>query len=223
MKVFITGIATKFDVELARVFAQNGHEVYAGDSSRGYDAEGFAEILQFNPDCPDSIDKARGLLFQNPGYIDLYINTTDYKSPGDNFSVSDNIDYDVMREVYTANVLRTISMYEGFLPLVKNGELKRYCFITSVKASVNLCADISGYAYNMSKAGLHNFLQIIKNKLAPEGFTFRVFDPLSGGIPDDLAGRSAYSYFTRRRAADAGRDDETRLVIRDAFGRQYGW
>jgi NADPH-dependent curcumin reductase CurA len=114
-------------------------------------------------------------------------------------------------------------MYEGFLPLMKKGGLKRCCFITSAKASINLCTDISGYGYNMSKAGLHNFLQIIKNKLMPEGFTFRAFDPSSGELPDESASKSAYHYFTRRRGVEGGRDDEPKLVIRDAFGRQHSW
>ena len=222
MTVFITGIANKFDVELARIFAENGYKVYAGDSGMGREAEAFAELVHFNPDDSESIDKACGQLLQNPGHIDLYIDTSDYKSPGDNFTVSDNIDYDVMQEVYTANVLRTIAMYEGFFPLMKNGKLKRYCFITSAKASINHCADIAGYAYNMSKAGLHNFLQIAKNKLMPDGFTFRAFDPSSGELPENSASRSAFNYFTRRRAVE-GRDDEPKLAIRDAFGRQHSW
>ena len=223
MTAFLTGIANGFDVELAKVFSENGHKVYARDAGRGSDAKPFAELVSFDPDNSESIDNMCGQLLQNPGHIDLYIETADYKSPKDNFSVLENIDYDVIQEVYTANVLRTIAMYEGFFPLVKKGTLKRYCFITSVKASINFCDGISEYGYNMSKAGLHNFMQIIKNKLMPDGFTFRAFDPLSGGLSDEMASKSAFSYFTRRRAVEGGRDDELKLVIRDALGKQYSW
>ena len=182
---FLTGIANGFDFELARVFADNGYKVYDG-----------------------------GKLLENPAHIDIYIDTANYKSPDDHFSVSRDIDYDLIQEIYTANVLKTIEMYEELFPLVEKGELKRYCFITSVKRT--------GYGYNMSKAGLHNFLQIIKNKLMPEGFTFRAFDPSSGELPDEAASKSAFNYFTRRRGIE-GRDDEPNLVIRDAFGKQHGW
>jgi NAD(P)-dependent dehydrogenase (short-subunit alcohol dehydrogenase family) len=228
MTVFITGIASGFDVELARVFAENRYKVYAGDAGRGCDAREFAEIVDFNPDSPESIDEACERLLQNPAHIDIYINTGDYKVPDsnfpdDNFTVSDDIDYETIKSIYNANVLWSIAMYEGFLPLVKNGGVKRYCFITNAKASVNHCADITGYGYNMSKAGLHNFLQIIKNKLMPDGFTFRAFDPSSGELPDEEASRSAFNYFTRRRGVEGGRDDEPKLVIRDAFGRQHSW
>ena len=194
MKAFLTGAINGFDKELAAILSDNGYDVYIG---------------------ADSVD--------NLDSIDLYIDTSNYKSTGDKFTVADDIDYDVMQKTYTANVLNVIETHEKLLPLMKNGQLKRYCFITSSKASVNLCRDISEYAYNMSKAGLHNFLQITKNKLLPEGFTFRAFDPLSGELSDKAAAMSAFNYFTRRRAIEGGRDDERTLAIRDAFGRQYTW
>lgn len=221
MTAFLTGITNGFDIELAKILFENGYKVYAAASNTA--AGSFAELVRFDLDRSDSIEKACGDLLQNPGHIDLYIDTSNYKSIRDNFTVSDNIDYDVINEIYTANVLRPIRLYEGFFPLVQKGELKRYCFITSAKASVNLCGDVSGYGYNMSKAGLHNFLQIIKNKLIPDGFTFRAFDPLTDELPDDMSGKSAFNYFTRRRGGEGGRDDEAKLVIRDALGRQQSW
>lgn len=222
MTAFLTGIANGFDIELAKVLSANGYKVYAGNSGRDGDAEAFAEIIRFDPDNSGSIDKACEFLLENPGHIDLYVDTSNYKSSKDNFTVADNIDYDVIKEVYTANVLRPIGLYEGFFPLMKSGTLRRYCFITDAKASINHCKDVSGYGFNMSKAGLYNFIQIMKNKLMPEGFTFRVFDPLTGALSDEAAAKSAFNYFTRRRGIE-GRDDELKLVIRDAFGRQQNW
>jgi NAD(P)-dependent dehydrogenase (short-subunit alcohol dehydrogenase family) len=108
MTAFLTGIANEFDVELARVFAENGYKVYAGDADdagKGSDAEAFAELIRFDPDNPDSIDKACGQFLQNPGYIDIYINTADYKLPEDNFILSNNsdnsnnIDYAVFEKI----------------------------------------------------------------------------------------------------------------------------
>jgi hypothetical protein len=194
MTAFLTGSANRFDTELAKILSDNGYEVYIGIDS-----------------------------VENISHIDLYIDTNNYKSSKDTFTVSDDIDYDVMQEIYTENVLKPIENYEKLLPLTQNGQLKRYCFITSSKASVNLSRDVSEYGYNMSKAGLHNFLQITKNRLSPEGFTFRAFDPLTGELSDKEAAMSAFNYFTRRRGVEGGRDDERTLVIRDAFGRQYSW
>lgn len=223
MTAFLTGISNKFDVELTKILSENGYKTYAGDSGMGDAVKNFAELVEFNPDNSENIDKACGELLKNPGHIDLYIDTANYKLPEDDFNVSGNVDYDIIKEIYTANVLRPIALYEGFMPLIKKGSLKRCCFLTSAKASVNMCTDISGYGYNMSKAGLYNFLQIIKNKLSPEGFTFRIFDPSFGELTDEAASKSAYNYFTRRRGVEGGRDDESRLVIRNAFGRQQSW
>jgi len=158
-----------------------------------------------------------------PDYIDIYIETANYKSDSDDFSVEDDIDYDAVYETYAANVLKPLETYEEFLPLIKLGSVKRLCFITGSGAGINNCSDVSGFGYNMSKAGLHNFLQIIKNRLSPEGFTFRAFDPSGGEISDKLSAVSAFNYFTRRRGVEGGRDDEPKFVIRDAFGRERSW
>jgi len=187
---FLTGIANDFDIELAKTLSENGYKVYSYDMVNEID------------------------------HIDLYIDTSNYKPENDKFTVSDEIDYDLIKTIYTENVLKPIAMYEELLPLMKAGSLKRYCFITSANAGINQNADTSGYGYNMSKAGLHNFLQIIKNKLMPQGFTFRAFDP--SALSPDKSSKSAYNYFTRRRGVE-GRDDEPKFRIRDAFGREYSW
>ena len=150
--VFKTGIANGFDVELAKTFHENGYKVYAGDAGRGREAGAFAQTVDFDPDNPESIDGACARLTGEAGHIDIYVDTSDYRSPGDGFTLHGDINYDVMKEVYNANVLRPIAVYEGFLPLVRAGETKRLCFITGAGASNNQCADTSGYAYNMSKA-----------------------------------------------------------------------
>ena len=220
---FLTGIANGFDVALAKAFHENGWKVCAGDAGMGSAARAFAQIVGFDPDNPESIDGACTRLLADPGHIDIYVDTSDYRSPGDGFSLSGDIDYDVMREVYTANVLRPIAAYEGFLPLLRAGETKRLCFVTGAGASNNLCADVSGYSYNMAKAGLHNFLQIVKNRLMPEGFTLRAYDSCRGKLSDELSAAGAFNYFTRRRGVEGGRDDEPKFVMRDAFGRHMSW
>jgi hypothetical protein len=65
-----------------------------------------------------------------------------------------------------------------------------------------------------------------RNKLAPKGYTFRVFDPMDREVPPEAAAESAYNYVTRRRGTenrDPLRDDEDNLVFRDAQGRQHCW
>jgi hypothetical protein len=79
----------------------------------------------------------------------------------------------------------------------------------------------------MSKAALHQFIQMTRNKLVPKGYTFRVFDPMdTSEITPEAAAESAFNYIMRRRGTennDPKRDDEDNLVFRDAQGRQHSW
>ncbi|MBR5680809.1 MAG: hypothetical protein IKX19_09165 [Clostridia bacterium] len=79
----------------------------------------------------------------------------------------------------------------------------------------------------MAKAALNQILTVSKNGLRERGFTFRLFDPMTGEIPPEKAAASAYAYFTRDRFDDGpgrlDRDDENNLVIRDALGREIPW
>ena len=219
---FLTGIANDFDVELAKTLYENGYTVFSTDKGKARDTAKFAQIISFDPDYADSAAKAGAEFGEKYGHIDLYIETADFRSDDDTFTVTDEIDFDLLKAIYTENVLRPIAVYEAFLPLMKAGNLKRLCFITSAGASINHTTDTSGYGYNMSKAALHNVLQIMKNNLMPKGFSFRAFDPSVGKIAPTAAARSAYNYFTRRRGIE-GRDDEPKLKIRDALGREYSW
>ena len=219
---FLTGIANDFDVELAKTLSENGYKVYSRDTGKGAEAAGFVTIINFDPDNSENIGNACQELLNNPGHIDLYIETADCRLEDDKFAVFDDVDFDLIKLTYTENVLRPIGIFENFLPLIKKGNLKRCCFITSANASINQNTDTTGYAYNMSKAGLHNFLQITKNKLVSQGFSFRAYDPSLSRLSAEKSGKSAYYYFIRRRGIE-GRDDEPNLKIRDAFGREYSW
>ena len=131
-----------------------------------------------------------------------------------------------MRGLYEKNVLRPMASLEAYLSLLEAGEGRRLCFIASSEASVNEAKGVDGYGYKMAKAAMSNFYQMISNKLSPAGYTFRVFDPMRGEIAPELAAEGAYNYFTRRRGTENHnplRDDETRLVFRDALAREHAW
>ena len=161
-----------------------------------------------------------------PDALDFLVDTTDFTHPADIFTVTDGIDTDVIAQVYRQNVIGPMATLEGMLPLLDAGEGKRLCYISGARASINETRDTKGYAYNMSKAGLHQFLQLVSNKLTPMGYTFRVYDPMGEKIAPQAAAEGAFHYFTRRRGTenfDIRRDDENNLAMRDAEGRLHGW
>jgi len=197
--VFITGQKSDFDKCLAEIFVREGYNTIIADKN---DPTGIID------------------------FIDIYIDVSDDRNSADSFSIRDGLDEAVIRSVYEVNVLESMKMLETFLPSLDNGCGKRLCFLTAAEASINETHDISGYAYKMSKAAIHNFYQMISNKLSPAGYTFRIFDPMYGIIDAKASAEGAFNYFTRRRGIEQNnplRDDETRLVFRDATGREHAW
>lgn len=214
--VLITGLKKEFDKKLVEVFVREGYKVFAlGD-------EKIDEVFPLSFDLKETAEK----IFKDTGSIDIYIDVSDEHGDSDMFDVRTGIDDKVMRELFDANVTRPMAMLEAFFPLLEAGNVKRICYLTSAQASINETRDTNGYGYKMSKAALHNFLQITRNALAPKNYSMRVFDPSFITVPAQVAAEAAYNYFTRGRGVERGdplRDDENNLVFRDAFGRQHSW
>jgi NAD(P)-dependent dehydrogenase (short-subunit alcohol dehydrogenase family) len=119
-----------------------------------------------------------------------------------------------------------MALIEAFLPLLEEGENKRLFYVSSAEATINENRRTDRYGYAMAKSALHQFLQMIKNRLYENGYTFRVFDPMEGKVAPEAAAESAFNYIIRRRGTenhDPRRDDEDNLVLRDAEGRLHGW
>jgi len=217
----ITGLKTAFDTETAKVFVREGYKVFAAGSGQ------INGVTLIPADLKDAVKE----ILKYTGSIDIYIDVSDERSPLDNFELRAGVNDLVMRELYDANVIKPMAMLEAFLPLLEAGEGKRVCYLTSAQASINETRETDGYGYKMAKAGLHNFLQITRNVLAPRGYTIRVFDPADGrtngsALTARQAAEAAFNYFSRMRGIERGdpqRDDETNLVFRDAYGRQHSW
>jgi NAD(P)-dependent dehydrogenase (short-subunit alcohol dehydrogenase family) len=214
--VLVTSLNTIFGETLAAVFARKGFQVFA----LGNKPIENVTLLPLDP------NEAAAALREKAGKLDYLLDTTDIHSPKDTFTVRDGIDTAVVEQVYRQNVLTSMALLEAFLPLLDQGEGKRLFYLTRAEASVNETRRIDHFAYNMSKAALHQFIQMTRNKLAPKGYTFRVFDPMDTEVSPEAASESAYNYITRRRGTennDPLRDDEDNFVFRDAQGRQHSW
>jgi len=212
----VTCLDTLFDETLAKIFAREGFHVFALGNKP-------IENITLLPQDPY---KAAETLKEKTGKLDFLLDTTDVRSPKDTFTVRDGIDTKVIEQVYRQNVLVSMAILEAFLPLLDQGEGKRLFYLTSTDASINETCRTDHFAYNMSKAALHQFIQMTRNKLASKGYTFRVFDPMTGELPPEASAESAYNYITRRRGTennDPLRDDEENLVFRDVQGRQHSW
>jgi len=214
--VLVTSTDTIFGEALAAIFAREGFQVFALGN----------KPIEKVTLLPIYLNEAAAAIKEKAGKLDFLLDTTDVSSQKDNFTVRDVIDVGVIEQVYRQNVLSSMALLEAFLPLLHEGEGKRLFYLTRADASVNETRRIDHYAYNLSKAALHQFIQMTRNKLAPKGYTFRVFDPMDREVPPEAAAEGAYNYITRRRGTENNdhlRDDEDNLVFRDAQGRQHSW
>jgi NAD(P)-dependent dehydrogenase (short-subunit alcohol dehydrogenase family) len=195
-RVLITDNNREFDTFLAEAFLREGFTVYTAGVNEPVDG------------------------------IDLYIDVSDVRDGADSFTIRDGLDEKFIRSVYEKNVIAPMAMLEKYLPLLDTGSGKRLCYLTAAEASLNETRDINGYAYKLSKAAMHNFYQMTANKLTPNGYTFRFYDPMFGSVDPKASAEAAFNYFTRKRGTehnDPLRDDETRWVFRDALGREHTW
>ena len=222
--VLITCVGGAFDGNLYNVFRREGYETFAMGENLPHDLTKAAEIVQ-----------------EKIGKLDFLVDTTDYVDPDDDFSIAGTgIDTDIIERTFRENVLRPMAILEAFLPLLDTGYDKRLFYLSAREASINEKRSSARYAYSMSKAALHQFIQTTRNVLVPDapidrwadrshlppGYTFRVFDPMHGKIAPEISAESAFLYITRRRGTendDPFRDDENNLVMRDAEGRQVPW
>jgi NAD(P)-dependent dehydrogenase (short-subunit alcohol dehydrogenase family) len=214
--VLVTSLDTIFSETLAAIFAREGFQVFALGN----------KPIEMVTLLPPALNPAAAALREKAGKLDFLLDTTDVSSRKDTFTVRGGIDGAVVEQVYRQNVLTSMALLEAFLPLLDQGEGKRLFYLTRAEASINETRCIDHFAYNMSKAALHQFIQMTRNKLAPKGYTFRVFDPMEREVSPEAAAESAYNYITRRRGTenhDPLRDDEDNLVFRDAQGRQHSW
>jgi len=194
--VLITAQKNAFDKHLAKVFTREGYEVVI-------------------PGVNEPSKK-----------IDIYIDVSNKRDKEDTFSIRDGLNEKVIKRVYKANVEVPMKLLEKYLPLLDKGKSKRLCFLSGVDASINETYDTTGYAYKTSKAAMHNLFMITWNTLEKDGYTFRVYDPLCDKVDAKAAAEGAFTYFTLKRGTehdDPQRDDENRLVLRDALGREHTW
>jgi len=214
--VLVTYLDTIFGETLAAVFAREGFQVFALGN----------KPIEKVTLLPLDLNEAAATLREKAGKLDFLLDTTDVISPKDTFTVRDGIDTSIVEQVYRQNVLSSMALLEAFLPLLDRGEGKRLFYLTRADASINETRRIDHFAYNMSKAALHQFIQMTRNKLAHKGYTFRVFDPMDSEVSPEAAAEGAFNYITRRRGTENNdhlRDDEDNLVFRDAQGRQHSW
>jgi len=197
MKIYLTSLESAFAKALKNEFVARGHEVFAGED------------------------------LQKLSVIDLFVATENKRLDGDDFTVNDGIKPEIVLESLRYNMIAPIKALEAATNALDASEIKRVCFLSSHKACVTGCEETSGYGYNMAKAALHQALHLTFNRLRPEGYTMRLYDPLEGELPAEVSAFTAAEFFLRSRSYDPdnkeNRSDEHNFALYDAKNRHISW
>ncbi len=231
----VTGADRGLGQALVAGLCDRGWQVFAGQYMPDW-----PDLGQLVEQCPDrlhivpldvasieSVRAAAEAVAALTDRVDVIINNAGVTSRTSRIPISEPQDYDEMHRLYNVNALGSLRVVEAFLPLTRESDLKRLCFVSSEAGSVGMAQRTAWYAYCMSKAALNMGVKLMFNHLRPEGYTFRLYHPgwvrsymggrknLEADLEPEVAAAYALPFFLDARA------DEDRLVLRDYLGREW--
>ena len=217
----ITGANRGLGFATARRLSQSGVKVIVGARSRanGEDAadrlrrEGLdCEPLHIDVDSPASVREAAALVEQEHGRIDILVNNAGILPEATASDVGRPLDLRLVRETFETNVFGTISVTNGFLPLLRRSASGRIVNVSSTMGSLTDQTDPSSPyygllvpAYQMSKAALNGFTIALSKALTDT--SIKVNSVCPGWVQTDLGGPE------NRAAAPTTADEAAQIVV----------
>jgi len=195
--VFITGADKGLGRSLTKVFLEQGFHTFAGqfDPETGLPAleERFPDTLELIPlDVTDlsSVERAAVLVAEKTSALDILINNAGV-FPGGSRVPLEELELSERRFFHTmdVNAFGPLRVTQQFLPLLREGEMKRIVNVSSEAGSIADCWRNQEYAYCMSKAALNMQSKILQNYLGPDGFKVLAVHP--GWMRTDMGGAEA--------------------------------
>lgn len=186
--VVITGADRGIGFALAEIYVKNGYTVYAGQfmpdwpqlSNLKAEFPDRLYIIPLNVGDDASVKNAARMVGEITNRVDVLINCAGIFPPAD--------DRAHFNSTFQVNALGALRMVDCFLPLMQEGD-KRLCTVSSEAGIIALCSREDRFVYCSSKAALNISMQMLFNKLRPEGFTFRMYHP--GWVRSYMHGQKA--------------------------------
>ena len=235
--VLITGADRGLGLGLAGLLLSQGWHVLAGQYFPAWPE--LTGLLQQYPQrlnlfpldvaSMESVQTAACSLANQVERLDVLINNAGVNSPTNERSIREGLDYADMHRLYDINALGPLRVVEAFLPILDRGGMKRLCFVSSEAGSIGRMTRTAWQPYCMSKAALNMGIQILFNRLHPEGYTFRVYHPgwvrsYMGGQKNnqaDLEPEQAAAYAIPFFLNDLENEDHLSLI--DYQGQTWPW
>jgi hypothetical protein len=141
-----------------------------------------------------------------------------------NHSINEPLGFAHLLKEYEETALKMLKAVSEALPLFKDSESARICFINSINSSINRVNDFDGGYERIINAACNMAIKTMFNRLRPLGYTFRVYAAYD--IDDPNEGNYAAEYFLANRSFEREsfeHSDENRLVMRDKYEQEIPW
>ena len=194
--ILITGADRGLGFALVQTFLSSGHTIFActyesGEELHSLSLDNYQNLFPIPMDITDenSVKNAAKRIADLSSNLDILINNA-----GIHLETSrkplEEADFDAMSAMFHLNTLGPLRVTREFLPLLRQGRLKRVINISSEAGSIEDCNwRKSEFGYCMSKAALNMQSKILHNYLSPEGFKILSIHP--GWMRTDMGGPDA--------------------------------
>ena len=186
MTIVVTGANRGIGYELARQYAEAGHEVIA--TTRGDIPPDLAETVSWQRlDVTDADAVSRLGRDLAAAEIELLIcNAGIYPDKGQ--SLPDGYPPEMWAQVFAVNVTGVFLTVQALLPALARARDGRIAVIASMMGSSS-CAAGGSYIYRASKAAAVNLSRNLARDLAPQGISVGAYHP--GWVSTDMGGTAA--------------------------------
>jgi len=182
--IVITGANRGIGLELARQYADAGHDVIR--AMRGVDKADPPFGTSMMLDVTDDASVARFAAALDGKPIDLLINNAGISGPAR--QDSRDMDFAGFAQVLDANVLGPLRVTQALLPNLRKADAAKVAVVSSRMGS--LASPQSGHvAYRASKSAVNKVFQCLASDLADEGIAVTMLHP--GWVRTDMGGPNA--------------------------------
>ena len=196
----VTGANKGIGLEICRQLAQKGFHVLLGsrDQARGQEAAASlardgaeVEPMVIDLAAPATFEKARKLIEERFGRLDVLINNAAIGEPEDFQRTAESVSIETLRRTFETNFFGLVDLTQRLLPLLQRSEHPRIVNQSSILASLtehsdpnSVIADVHALAYDASKTAVNAFTVHLAKIL--RGSSIKVNSAHPGSVKTDM-------------------------------------
>jgi len=196
----VTGANKGIGLEICRQLAQKSFHVLLGsrDQARGQEAAASlardgaeVEPMVIDLAAPATFEKARKLIEERFGRLDVLINNAGIGEPEDFQRTAENVSIETLRRTFETNFFGLVDLTQRLLPLLRRSEHPRIVNQSSILGSLtehsdpnSVIGDVHALAYDASKTAVNAFTVHLAKIL--RGSSIKVNSAHPGSVKTDM-------------------------------------